>query len=97
MINTGCANAGTGKQGIQDAQRSCAAFSKITGVAAENILPFSTGVIGELLPMDKLEAGLTPALENLASEHWLRAAEGIAAGYASQNCVEKITYSAAKR
>lgn len=77
LINTGCANAGTGEQGMQDAQRSCAALAKITGVAAESILPFSTGVIGELLPMDKLEAGLTPALENLASEHWLRAAEGI--------------------
>jgi glutamate N-acetyltransferase/amino-acid N-acetyltransferase len=60
-----------------DARNSCAALAKITGVAAENILPFSTGVIGELLPMEKLAAGLAPALNNLSSEHWLRAAEGI--------------------
>ncbi|HRG49632.1 MAG: bifunctional glutamate N-acetyltransferase/amino-acid acetyltransferase ArgJ [Cellvibrionales bacterium] len=77
LINTGCANAGTGEQGMLDARNSCAALAKITGVAAENILPFSTGVIGELLPMEKLAAGLAPALNNLSSEHWLRAAEGI--------------------
>ena len=77
LINTGCANAGTGEQGMQDAQRSCNALANIAGVAAGNVLPFSTGVIGELLPMEKLAAGLTPALADLSADHWLRAAEGI--------------------
>lgn len=77
LINTGCANAGTGEQGMQDALRSCATLAQKTGVVSDSILPFSTGVIGELLPMDKLEAGLAPALENLSQDHWLRAAEGI--------------------
>ena len=77
LINTGCANAGTGEQGMVDAQRSCANLAKIAGVAAENVLPFSTGVIGELLPMEKLIAGLPLALSDLSVDHWLRAAEGI--------------------
>ncbi|MEZ5538387.1 MAG: bifunctional glutamate N-acetyltransferase/amino-acid acetyltransferase ArgJ [Pseudomonadales bacterium] len=77
LINTGCANAGTGEQGMRDALRSCDALAQQTGVTAEYVLPFSTGVIGELLPMDRLEAGFAPALDNLSADHWLRAAEGI--------------------
>ena len=77
LINTGCANAGTGEQGMKDAQHSCNALAQLTGVAVANVLPFSTGVIGELLPIDRLVAGLQPALADLAPDHWLRAAEGI--------------------
>lgn len=77
LINTGCANAGTGEQGMQDAARSCAALAQLTQTQAEKVLPFSTGVIGELLPMARLEAGLPAALNDLSADHWLRAAEGI--------------------
>jgi glutamate N-acetyltransferase/amino-acid N-acetyltransferase len=77
LVNTGCANAGTGEQGMQDALQSCDALAKITAVKPENILPFSTGVIGELLPMERLIAGLPKALADLDANHWLRAAEGI--------------------
>ncbi len=77
LINTGCANAGTGKQGLQDATDSCSALADLTGVAATAVLPFSTGVIGELLPMPALVAGLPAAIRDLDADHWLRAAEGI--------------------
>lgn len=77
LVNTGCANAGTGEQGMRDALHSCTALAKLASVGEKNILPFSTGVIGELLPMDRLTAGLPKALENLGANHWLRAAEGI--------------------
>lgn len=77
LINTGCANAGTGEQGMQDALQSCDALAKLGSIKRENILPFSTGVIGELLPMDRLTAGLPKALADLDANHWLRAAEGI--------------------
>jgi glutamate N-acetyltransferase/amino-acid N-acetyltransferase len=77
LVNTGCANAGTGEQGMQDALQSCDALAKITAVKPESILPFSTGVIGELLPMDRLVSGLPDALADLDAAHWLRAAEGI--------------------
>ena len=77
LINTGCANAGTGEQGLQDAVASCTALGALTDVAASAVLPFSTGVIGELLPMPVLVAGLPSALNDLEPDHWLRAAEGI--------------------
>ena len=77
VINTGNANAGTGPQGMTDALATCAELAQLTGVAANQILPFSTGVIGEPLPMAKLLAGLSPALENLAADVWPLAATGI--------------------
>ena len=77
MINTGNANAGTGPQGMADALATCEQLAKLTGIAANQILPFSTGVIGEPLPMDKLLEGLSPALDNLSSDVWPLAAEGI--------------------
>lgn len=77
VVNTGNANAGTGPQGMTDALATCAELAKFTGVEANQILPFSTGVIGETLPMDKLLAGLSPALENLSDNAWPTAAEGI--------------------
>ena len=77
LINTGCANAGTGEPGLADAVQSCVALSQQVSLPAASVLPFSTGVIGERLPMDRLIAGLPAALVNLSPTHWLRAAEGI--------------------
>lgn len=77
VINTGNANAGTGPQGMNDARSTCEALADLTGVATNQILPFSTGVIGEPLPMLKLLAGLPLALENLSDNAWPTAAEGI--------------------
>ena len=77
LVNTGCANAGTGAQGLLDASSSCEALAALTSVAASEVLPFSTGVIGELLPMERLLSGLPKAIENLAADHWSQAAEGI--------------------
>lgn len=77
VINTGNANAGTGPQGMVDALATCEQLAMLTGVETNQILPFSTGVIGEPLPMTKLLNGLSPALENLASDVWPQAATGI--------------------
>jgi glutamate N-acetyltransferase/amino-acid N-acetyltransferase len=77
LVNTGCANAGTGEQGMQAAQQSCAALAGLLNLNAEQILPFSTGVILEPLPVDKLISGLPTALANLNENNWLAAAEAI--------------------
>ncbi|MFZ5722368.1 MAG: bifunctional glutamate N-acetyltransferase/amino-acid acetyltransferase ArgJ [Pseudomonadota bacterium] len=77
LINTGCANAGTGAPGLADARTSCAALAQLAGVPAAAVLPFSTGVIGERLPVDRLVAALPQALGALGAESWLDAAHGI--------------------
>ncbi|MGE6530263.1 bifunctional glutamate N-acetyltransferase/amino-acid acetyltransferase ArgJ [Pseudomonas sp. NPDC077382] len=77
LTNTGNANAGTGEPGMQAAIRSCASLAALAGVEAEAILPFSTGVIGELLPVEKIEAALPAALADLDENHWAEAATGI--------------------
>ncbi len=77
LTNTGNANAGTGADGLANAQRSTEALAQLTQVDAEQILPFSTGVIGEPLPVAKIEAALPAALADLAEDHWAQAAEGI--------------------
>lgn len=77
VINTGNANAGTGAQGMRDALQTCSVLAGEAGTQAEAVLPFSTGVIGEPLPMAKLVAGLPAALGNLSESHWSEAAEGI--------------------
>lgn len=77
LTNTGNANAGTGEPGLAAARRSCEALAALTGVPATSILPFSTGVIGELLPVEKVESALQAALDDLAEDHWAQAAEGI--------------------
>ncbi|MEA2118387.1 bifunctional glutamate N-acetyltransferase/amino-acid acetyltransferase ArgJ [Halovibrio sp. HP20-50] len=79
LINTGNANAGTGEAGLRDARTSCAALAEQVGVSAEEVLPFSTGVIGEPLPMQRLLAGLPSALQTLASDSaaWHHAGLGI--------------------
>ncbi|WLQ14112.1 bifunctional glutamate N-acetyltransferase/amino-acid acetyltransferase ArgJ [Hahella aquimaris] len=77
LINTGNANAGTGRQGMDNALRCCQALAQLGEVASEEVLPFSTGVIGEPLPVDKVVAGLPSALANLSENAWAEAAEGI--------------------
>ncbi|MBD9482373.1 bifunctional glutamate N-acetyltransferase/amino-acid acetyltransferase ArgJ [Pseudomonas sp. PDM14] len=77
LTNTGNANAGTGADGLANARRTCAALAALTGVPADAVLPFSTGVIGEPLPVEKIEAALQAALDDLAENHWAEAATGI--------------------
>ena len=77
LINTGNANAGTGDIGLADAQRSCQVLADLQSVAADRVLPFSTGVIGETLPMETLLAGIPEAVAALDEKGWADAAEGI--------------------
>ena len=77
LINTGNANAGTGEQGLLDAQRSCDTLAELQGVSAQQVLPFSTGVIGEPMPMQTLLTALPAAVEALDENAWADAAEGI--------------------
>ena len=77
LVNTGNANAGTGEQGLSDALQSCDVLAAITSVKKDQILPFSTGVIGELMPMDRLLKGLPIAVAALSQEGWAHAAAAI--------------------
>ena len=77
LVNTGCANAGTGEDGLNRAKQSCDALSGLLNIDANQVLPFSTGVILEPLPVDKVIAGLPAAIENLKEDNWLNAAEAI--------------------
>ncbi|HOA92187.1 MAG TPA: bifunctional glutamate N-acetyltransferase/amino-acid acetyltransferase ArgJ [Quisquiliibacterium sp.] len=77
LVNTGCANAGTGRPGLDDARASCAELARLLGCDARQVLPFSTGVILEPLPMDRLRAGLPEAVADLDAGHWAQAAEAI--------------------
>lgn len=99
VINTGNANAGTGKTGMANAETTCAKLAELTGVHASEILPFSTGVIGEQLPIDRLTAGLQPALDTLTQDAWSLAASGIMTtdtlpkGASEQFQLDGITYT----
>jgi glutamate N-acetyltransferase/amino-acid N-acetyltransferase len=77
VINTGNANAGTGEQGMQDARITCAALAGLLGCKANQILPFSTGVIMEPLPVAKIAAALPSAVSNMQADHWFDAAQAI--------------------
>ncbi len=77
VINTGNANAGTGQDGLARTLQTCVALARELDIAPEELLPFSTGVIMEPLPVDRIEAGLPKALADAAPDHWARAAEGI--------------------
>lgn len=77
VINTGNANAGTGADGLARARATCIALARQLSLAPEQILPFSTGVIMEPLPNDRIEAGLPAAIADAQPGHWARAAEGI--------------------
>jgi glutamate N-acetyltransferase/amino-acid N-acetyltransferase len=77
VVNTGNANAGTGEAGLADAHRTCVETAKLLGCDSTQVLPFSTGVIMEPLPIERLVAGLPQAIARLAPDHWLQAAESI--------------------
>jgi glutamate N-acetyltransferase/amino-acid N-acetyltransferase len=77
LINSGNANAGTGHQGLADAEASCVALADLAGCSAEAVLPFSTGVIGEPLPVARLAAALPAALAGLDAGGWPLAARAI--------------------
>jgi glutamate N-acetyltransferase / amino-acid N-acetyltransferase len=77
VVNTGNANAGTGEPGLALARETCSELARLAGTAPEQVLPFSTGVILEPLPIDRLKAGLPTALTNLRASHWYEAAQSI--------------------
>ncbi len=77
LINSGNANAGTGEQGMQDAWSTCADLAEVVDGAAAQVLPFSTGVIGQPLPVDKIKAALREAVSNLNTTNWDKAAQAI--------------------
>src|SRR5258706_3004778 len=77
LINTGNANAGTGEDGLVRAYSTCSALARHLGIAPEQVLPFSTGVIMETLPNDRIEAALPAALADLRPDHWAQAAQAI--------------------
>jgi len=77
LINSGNANAGTGEQGMQDALATCADLAEVVDGAATQVLPFSTGVIGQSLPVGKIKAALREAVSNLDAANWDKAAQAI--------------------
>ncbi len=77
VVNTGNANAGTGEQGMAAARTTCAELAKLLGCAPEQVLPYSTGVIMEPLPVDKIVAGLPQAIANLKADNWFDASQAI--------------------
>jgi glutamate N-acetyltransferase/amino-acid N-acetyltransferase len=77
LINSGNANAGTGHQGLQDALASCEQLAQLTGDSPEQVLPFSTGVIGLPLPIDRIGAALPEAVRHLHPGNWEKAARAI--------------------
>jgi glutamate N-acetyltransferase/amino-acid N-acetyltransferase len=77
LVNSGNANAGTGNQGMQDALQSCAALASHAGCRPDQVLPFSTGVIGANLPVDRLVQALPAALAHLDEANWEEAARTI--------------------
>jgi glutamate N-acetyltransferase / amino-acid N-acetyltransferase len=77
LINTGNANAGTGTQGLERARASSAALAANLGLAAQQVLPFSTGVIMEPLPVDRIVAGLAAAVADATQDNWFNAAQAI--------------------
>ncbi len=77
LINTGNANAGTGDRGMDDALKCCQALAEKAGIRAAEVLPFSTGVIGEPLPVDKIVNALPDALAGTREDRWAEAASGI--------------------
>ena len=77
LTNTGNANAGTGTPGLIAAARTCDKLAELAGVDANSVLPYSTGVIGEPLPVEKIEGALQAALDDLSEDNWAQAATGI--------------------
>ncbi len=77
LINSGNANAGTGEQGLKDALQSCQLVAQQTATSAAQVLPFSTGVIGENLPVEKIENAMPELVASLAEDNWIEAGQGI--------------------
>ena len=77
IVNTGYANAGTGKTGLAAARQTCAEVARALGCASAQVLPFSTGVIMEPLPVDRIAAGLPECLADLSGDNWFAAAHAI--------------------
>jgi glutamate N-acetyltransferase / amino-acid N-acetyltransferase len=77
LINTGCANAGTGAEGIAAARRTCGNLAQLIGCSSSQVLPFSTGVIMEPLPIERIAAGLPSCLSDLRADNWLASAQAI--------------------
>ena len=77
VVNTGNANAGTGEQGMAAARTTCAELAKLLGCAPEQVLPYSTGVIMETLPVDKIVAGMPQAIADLKADNWFDASQAI--------------------
>ncbi|WP_130803297.1 bifunctional glutamate N-acetyltransferase/amino-acid acetyltransferase ArgJ [Acinetobacter ihumii] len=99
IINTGNANAATGKLGLENAEKTCAKLAELTHVQTHQVLPFSTGVIGEQLPIERLLNGIQPALNTLDEASWTDAAFGIMTtdtvpkGASEQFELDGITYT----
>ncbi len=89
VINTGIANAGTGALGIENARASCEAVAALLGVSASEVLPFSTGVILEHLPVDKLKAGLPAAKAALRADGWYEACHAIMTTDTQPKCASR--------
>ena len=77
VVNTGNANAGTGEEGMRRTRQTCQSVADLLGCAEQQILPFSTGVIMEPLPVDRIVAGLPASVANLQEDNWLNAAQAI--------------------
>ena len=77
VINTGNANAGTGERGLADARSTCAETARLLGIMPDQVLPFSTGVIMESLPIDRIHTGLPSCVAGLSDDNWLPAARAI--------------------
>ena len=99
IINTGNANAATGKLGLENATKTCAKLAELAHVQPHQVLPFSTGVIGEQLPIERLLNGIQPALDTLDEASWTDAAFGIMTtdtvpkGASEQFELDGITYT----
>lgn len=77
IVNTGYANAGTGREGVAAARQTCAEVAALLGCSSSQVLPFSTGVIMEPLPVEKIAGGLPGCIADLREDNWLPAAEAI--------------------
>ena len=87
IVNTGIANAGTGAIGLNDARRTCAELAAVSGCRTEEVLVFSTGVIMEPLPMDRLLKAIPAAVADCAPEHWIDASKAIMTTDTVNKCV----------
>ena len=90
LINSGNANAGTGAPGLAACEQSCEALANATQTHSSQVLPFSTGVIGELLPVEKLEAAIPAAISDLSAANWGRASKAIMTTDTVPNCAAKL-------